>query len=251
MKQILYSCIVLIAISCKREPLTTYNAADSVYFNYNMGFSSYNDSMDFSFAYADASVRDTVLKIPLAVTGVAATSDRYFSLVVDPASTAVAGTHYELPEPLIHAGKVQDTLRLLFKRTADLASGIKKLVLHLEPNEFFKTDLQYRITNNGTPDTMSVLTFSISGSDIISEGPYWSSFYAAFFGTFSKKKVEFIHDLLDMPLDFWTIAPTNQRKAMSIYYASTTGRYLSDQAAQGNVILDEDGTPMKMAPAYQ
>ncbi len=251
MKLLLYVSIFLIAASCKREPLTTYNTADNVYFNYNTGFNAYRDSMHFSFANRDASVQDTILLVPFAVTGVAAVKDRPFKLVVDPTSTAVAGTHYELPEALIRAGKVQDTLRLRFKRTADLTSGKKKLVLRLEPNEFFKTALTYRVINTVAPDSVDMLSFSIGASDILDAGPFWDGTYAAYFGTFSIRKVKLIHDLLGMPLDFWTVSPDNQRRASAIYYASSTSRYLKDEAAQGNIILDEDGTPMKMGPAYQ
>lgn len=250
MKRSLYiSIIILIAASCKREPLVTYNTADNVYFNCKTGFSGFLDSMGFSFAYSDASIKDSILLIPIAVTGVPAATDRPFRLVVDPASTARAGIHYELPAPLIHAGKVEDTLRIHFKRAADLASGEKKLILKLQANEFFKTDLQYRTMNNTGPDTLDILTFSISASDLLGSGPYWS-FYGTYFGTFSIKKMQFIHDLLGMPLDFWSEAPSNQRKSAAIYYASATSRYLSDQAAQGNIILDEDGTPMQMGPGY-
>lgn len=241
----------MIAASCKREPLITYNVPDNVYFNYNVGFNAYRDSMVFSFASSDTSVKDTVLLIPFGVTGVAAAKDRPFKLVVDPASTAVAGTHYELPEAVMHAGKVVDTLRLRFKRTADLASGKKKLLLGLQPNEFFKTDLTYRIISNLVPDTVDVLTFSIGASDMLDAGAFWSGTYDAYFGAFSIKKVKFIHDLLGMPLDFWTVAPNNERRASAIYYASSAARYLGDQAAQGNIIYDEDGTPMKMGAAYQ
>lgn len=250
MKRSLYiPLLILIAASCKRDALITYNTADNVYFNYNTGTNSWRDSMDVSFANRDASVQDTFLLIPLAVTGVAATTDRPFKLVVDPSSTAVAGIHYELPEPVIHAGKVQDTLRLHFKRAADLASGEKKLVLKLVPNEFFKTDLPYRMINGAAQDTLDMLSFSIVASDLLVSGPYWN-LYSVYFGKFSVRKVRFIHDLLGMPLDFWSEAPNNQRQAAAIYYASATSRYLGDQAAQGNIIVDEDGTPMQMGPGY-
>lgn len=250
MKRLLYIGIIWIAASCKREPLITYNVADNVYFNYSVGFNAFLDSMDFSFASSDASVKDTVLLVPLGVTGSGAATDRTFRLVVDPASTAIAGTHYELPAPVIHAGKVQDTVRLRFRRAADLASGKKKLVLRLESNEFFKTNLQYKILGTTARDSVDVLRFSIGASDILSAGLYWND-YAPYFGTFSIKKVRLIHDLLGMPLDFWTVSLNNERRASAIYYASSTARYLRDQAMQGNVINDEDGTPMKMGPAYQ
>lgn len=250
MKRLLYIGIIWLAASCKREPLTTYNTADNVYFNYTIGTNAYRDSLDLSFASRDASVRDTLLLVPLAVTGVAAATDRPVKLFVDPASTAVAGTHYEVPAAVIHAGKVADTLRLRLKRTADLASGTRTLILRLEPNEFFKTSLPYRFVGT-VADSVNLLTFSMSVSDILAAGQFWTDSYVAYFGAFSVKKVQLIHDLLAMPLDFWTVYPNNERRASAIYYASSTARYLRDQAAQGNIIYDEDGKPMKMGAAYQ
>jgi hypothetical protein len=254
MKPILIFIIILLAAaaSCKRDPLITYNTADNVYFNYAISANYYVDTMDLSFAYSDASVKDTIIALPLAVTGPASAKDRKYNLVVDPASTAVAGTHYDLPEFVVHAGKVKDTMRLLLKRAADLNTGTKKLILHLQPNESLLTGLQYRINNTSAIDTVNMLTFTIAISDILSAGPYWESIYTRYFGTFSLKKVEFIHDLLGMPLDFWSVAePSNQQRALAIYYASVTGRYLTEQTNLGNTIYDEDGTPMKMASAYQ
>src|SRR5690349_20319474 len=148
MKKLIYIVFVVLAASCKREPLDTYDATDNVYFNYNLGFGSYRDTLDFSFADKDVAVTDFYLVLPVAVTGPPSQTDPSFKLLVDPASTAVAGTHYELPPPLIHAGRVQDTLHILFKRTADLSSSRKKLILRLENNETFNTDLKYRVVGN-------------------------------------------------------------------------------------------------------
>lgn len=250
MKRLLYIIIILALASCKRDPLITYNTDDNVYFKYTISTNYYVDSTNFSFAYRDAGVQDTILSVPVAVTGAPAASDRPYKVIVDPASSAVAGTHYQLPEMVIHAGKVVDTLRLRLKRAADLASGTKKLILHLQPNEFFRTELRYKIVNNVARDTADLVTFSITMSDILDKGPFWDDYYAAYFGTFSLKKVKFINDLLGMPLDFWSVSPDNQRRAAATYYASTTSRYLSDQAAQGNIIYDEDGTPMTMGAGY-
>jgi hypothetical protein len=250
MRQLLYITFILAAASCKRDPLITYNTDDNIYFNYTVSAASFVDSVDLSFAYRDVGVTDSILLVPIAVTGTPAAKDRRYTLVSDPASTAIAGTHFELPETSILAGKLTDTLRLHLKRTPDLTTGIKKLILRLQPNEFFKTDIQYKLNNISTRDTTDLLTFTIKMSDFLDKGPYWDGSYAQFFGAFSIKKVKFINDLLGMPLDFWSVSPDNQRRSAATYYASTTSRYLSDQAAQGNIIYDEDGTPMQMGAGY-
>lgn len=251
MKRLLYLSILLVAVACKREPLTVYDVNDNIYFGNPASIGYYVDSLVFTFAYSDASVKDTILSLPLSVTGPPAEKDRQYKLVVDPASTVALGTHYELPDLVIRAGRVRDTLRVRLKRAPDLTSTVKKLILRLQPNENFNTKVLYRIQRNINIDTADVLKFTISVSDILSAGPYWDINYARYFGKFSLKKVRLIHDMLGMPLDFWSYEyPSPQQRSAAVYYASVTGRYLSDEAALGNIILDEDGTPMKMGPGY-
>ena len=251
-RTLLYISILLLAAACKREALTTYDVKDNVYFNNQAGSGNFVDTADFTFAYSDASVTDTIIRVSFGVTGLPAATDRSFDVVVDPASTAVAGTHYELPSFVFRAGRVVDTMNIKLLRTLDLATSTKKLVLHLRPNESFNTALLYRVMGMSVFDTVSIITFAITTSDIMNSGPAWDDTYARFFGTFSLIKMRMIHDLLGMPLNFWSTATlTSAQTPQAIYYASTMGRYLNDQASQGNVILDEDGAPMKMAAAYQ
>lgn len=252
MKRLLYTSIIIMGAACKREPLITYDVKDNIYFDNEVSTGYYMDSTDFTFAYSDAAVRDTILYVPLGVTGSPAATDRHYQVVADPASTAVAGTHYQLADFVFHAGKVTDSLPVRLLRSPDLATSTKKLILRLQQSGDFQTDLQYRIMTTSTIDTSAMLTFTISMSDILTAGPYWDDVYSIYFGTFSLKKVMLIHDQLGMPLNFWSVAsPTNQQRAQAIYYASLTSRYLADQANQGNIILDEDGTPMKMGTTYQ
>ncbi len=252
MKRLLYISIILLAAACKREALTTYDVKDNIYFNNTVGTNNYVDTADFTFAYTDASITDTVVRVPLGVTGSPVATDRHFTLVVDSASTAQAGVHYELPDFVFHANQVVDTLNIKLKRASDLTTSVKKLILHLQPNDDFQTALVYRITGTSILDTTSMVTFTITTSDILNSGPDWTDTYAPYFGTFSLKKMELIHDLLGMPLNFWSTATmTSDQRVQAIYYATTMGRYLNDQASQGNTILDEDGTPMKMGASYQ
>ena len=254
MKRLLIIPIIIMAASCKRESLTTYNTGDNLYFNYALPplFLQYADTLDLSFAYSDNSIRDTIFQLPVAVTGLPSNTDRHFSMVVDPASTAIAGTHFELPELVIHAGKVIDTLRLRLKRAPDLNTGTKRIILQLKPNEFFNTDLKYRTVGSSVIDSIDMLKFSINVSDLLSAGPYWERDYKPYFGNFSLKKVRFMNDLVGLPLNFWsTPSPGNHKRAEAIYYASVTGRYLTEQASEGNTIYDEDGTAMTMGPGFQ
>lgn len=251
MKRMFFLSVILVVIvACKREPLITYNTPDNIFFYYKLSTGHYyNDSMDVPFAIRSANLRDTTLSIPLGVSGTPAAFDRSYSVVADPASSAVEGIHYELPDLKIHAGVVKDTLRLLLKRAADLTAGKKKLILRLQPNEYFQTDLRY--WKSSTRDSVPMLQFTVTVSDLLEAGPYWQSVYTRFFGKFSKKKMYLINERLGMPLDFWydPVLTTNGR-GLATYYAAITARYLAEQADLGNTIIDEDGFPMKMGVAF-
>ena len=273
MKRIyVYFCCILALLSlpgCKKEGLMTYNASDNIYFNYIVGanpatftLGNYADSAVFSFAFSRASLTDTLLPVPVKVTGLAQNVDRTFSLSVDPSSTASVNTHYELPSSfVIHAGKTIDTTYIKLKRAADLKTKEVNLLLRLVANDQFKTQLLFRPkqVNSLTAipidprDTVRMQTLKIIFSDKLSAGPYWDSDYWYHFGTFSEKKVRLINQIVGMPLDFWSV-PANISTEQTFnrsYYSGFTARYLSDQAAAGNIILEADGiTPMKMGYQY-
>jgi hypothetical protein len=258
--------LLLMAGSCKKEALMKYKADDNVYFNYlvgvdpangNLGY--YIDSLDLTFSFSDASVNDSMLNIPVAVTGEARDQDRRFNLVIDPSSTAKAGVNYELPDAfLLRAGKIEDTIRIKVNRTPDLKTSTLTLLLTLQENDQFRTQFQFRPkqgnsqTNITYQDTILTTIFKVRMADMLAAGPWWDSYYIYHFGTFSEKKVRLMNQVAGMPLSLWSkYAETAQERSEVAYYGGFMARYLSDQAAAGNTILEDDGiTPMKMADRY-
>ncbi len=61
-----------------------------------------------------------------------------------------------------------------------------------------------------------------------------------------------MNQVAGMPLSLWSKpAETPQERSEIAYYGGFMARYLSDQAAAGNTILEDDGiTPVKMADRY-
>lgn len=259
--------LLILGASCKKEALLTYKSDDNIYFNLIVGtnpatndLGRHQDTLDITFSFDDASVTDTLIDLPVAVTGEASSQNRNFNLVVDPASTAKAGTNYELPASfVVRAGLIQDTVRIRFKRTPELKTNVLSLLLSLADNDQFKANLLYRSrspqSQTGTiysTDTVKMKTFKITVGDMLSAGPYWPSYYEYSFGTFSEKKVRLMNQIAGMPLSFWSKpANTAQERSDIAYYGSFTARYLSDQAYAGNTIYEADGiTPMKMGSRF-
>jgi hypothetical protein len=250
------------AASCKKQSLLTYNASDNIYFNYIADTAPirYSDTVNITFAFSNSSVTDTVFHLPVAVTGQASTKDRVFEVTVDPASTAAASTDYVLPGSfLVHAGRLTDSISILFKRTDILKTSSVSLVLQLKENDQFRTQFPYRgrygndLTNIAPTDTIQVETFKVNLSDMLQAGPYWSG-YSYYFGDFSEKKVRLMNQVTGMPLDFWSVDSysSTQQQANTLYYGGFMARYLSDQAYQGNIIFEADGiTKMTMGGYFQ
>lgn len=244
--------------ACKKEGLITYNVPDNIYFNYMAGVKPaeaiigiLNDSLNFTFSYSNATVKDTLLPIPVMVTGAPANTDRSFRVTVASGATAVEGKHYHLPSFVIHAGRIVDTMLIPVERTEDLRQREVAFTLQLQPDETFKTGIPYRINRYG--DTVNALIVKIKFSDILSGGSNWAS-YAGYFGNFSEKKVMLMNQVVGLPLDFWAPGTTfdSEKMARATYYATTMSRYLKQQAAAGNTIYEADGvTPMIMGADYQ
>lgn len=258
-RSVYFILLILLAASCKKDTLLTYNAPDNIYFDYKTGVDLANnqpgviiDSLSFTFAYSKASLADSILPIPVTVSGTPKNVDRTYTVAIDAGATAVAGTHYELPTLKIRAGRVYDTLFLRVKRAADLKVNTVRMTLRLLPDERFTTDIRFRMKN--TTDTIRTLIFKLAIADMLTAGPYWTSNYLKYFGTYSEKKVRLMNTITGMPLDFWVLtnAGSSASNAAAIYYAATMGRYLKEQALNGNTIYEADGiTPMKMATEYQ
>jgi len=248
---------LLAVTSCKKQSLVTYNAADNIYFNFISDTSPrlYSDTTNVTFSFSSDAVKDTIVRIPVQVTGVASKADRAFQLSVDANSTAVANTDYVLPSTLvIPAGQISDSIAITFKRTAAIKDHSVFLALRLQANDQFKTQLQIRsryandlsIIEPG--DTSQMQTFKIILSDMLQAGPYWTN-YSYYFGDFSEKKVRLMNQIIGMPLDFWSVDlySSQLQQANTLYYGGFTYRYLSDQNYQGNTIFEADGiTPMLM-----
>ncbi|WP_133177684.1 DUF4843 domain-containing protein [Chitinophaga parva] len=260
---LLLTVCVLLAASCKKESLMTYHAADNIYFNYsyqtNSGPLFYADSLNVTFAFSPDKQTDSILRIPVAVTGTAKGTDRNFDVAVDAGATATAGTDYILPATFVmHAGRITDTIPVTLKRTATLKTSVLSFTLRLRENDQFKTQIEYRSRNANdlsyvaAGDTSHTLTFKVLVSDQLQAGPYWSN-YSYYFGDFSEKKVRLMNQVAGMPLDFWSVElSTTQQRANALYYGGFTYRYLTDHAAAGNTIFEADGqTPMTMGSYFQ
>lgn len=254
MKKIIYIfsvvAMLVTAVSCQKKELMTYAGQPDIYFNAAAKLPSYQgeplvDSSQVSFSFITR--QDSVQKVIVAIAGAPVATDRIYKLTIDAASTATVGKHYDaLPTSLmIQKNKIQDTLRIIFHRTPDLQTKAVTLILNLEPNENFVTEMKDKVTDVATGKRLSFIKHRIIIDDIIKKPRLWLD---GFWGTFTRKKLFLMTDVLNISASYMdasiTIAETQA-------YGKFMQRYLNEQKSAGKTVYEEDGTEMIMGPSSQ
>jgi hypothetical protein len=238
--------------SCKKENISTYKGSTSVYFTNN--YRNSVDSGTVTFSYSLADVKDLVVSIPVSVMGLSANTDRLVNVVVLDSSTARAGVHYDLlPETFkVRQGRMVDTLKIKVRRTPDLQSAPVSILLQLQANEHFTTDMQNLITNKLTGSSFSFINYRLMVNDVLSKPRFW---LVSSMGNFSRKKVYLTAAVLGLQLQDMFDILLNNPNSLSGPSQSFWGRsmqiYLNQQKAAGTPVLDEDGTFMIMGSSVQ
>ncbi|SJZ69259.1 protein of unknown function [Chitinophaga eiseniae] len=239
----LMGVLMLYALTaCQKETLKTWSGTNDIYFENSLvedAAKRTSDSMNILFIFAPKGTTDSILKIPVRTMGTPVGYDRTFS-VGTTQSNAVAGKHYDaLPDSFVmRANRVVDTIRLRLRRTPDMMTDTVSLVLQLQANDYFTTNMARVAIGNNT--WLSATTLRIRMTDVLSKPAFW---FSAVFGSFSRKKFLLVCELTDYdPYKLANAVPI----ADTYYLGKVTQRYLDEQARAGNVILDDDGSVMIM-----
>lgn len=247
---LLFLPLFFLVTACEKN-IKVYDGENNIYFLHAvssvfLGAAS-ADSLDLTFAYTPGKT-DSVLKVPVRITGSPSDKDRAFKVAISPSSTAVAGKHYEpLPANLrMRAGRVTDTIFVRFIRTPDMLADTLSLILELQPNENFATHMTDKVVNTLTGQKQSFTKFTINVTDVLSRPKLWLDTYL---GTFSRKKILLMNEVTGMPLD--ALNNTTTTVAQVIYWGKFTQRYLNDKKATGQTVYEDNGTEMIMGPSVQ
>lgn len=258
MKKYIYPIFTLLLLgsvfsSCKKG-LNDFDGQTGIYFLRAVEPLRVNDALldstQVTFSYTKASTIDSVLLIPVRISGAPLNTDRDYQLSVDPVTDAILNQHYQILNSriFIPANKVTDTLKVKLLRTTDMQTKSYTLVLNLESNEHFKTTMKDRLIDQATGKRLSLISHRIYFTDVLVKPKAWLD---AYLGTFSRKKLYFMGEVLSLN----DLSVLDDRKLTNpgklAYYGSFMQRYLNEMKAAGNTVLDEDNTEMKMGPAAQ
>ncbi|WP_159451859.1 DUF4843 domain-containing protein [Sphingobacterium psychroaquaticum] len=254
MKRFAQTICILFALmstfSCEKDKLIDYSGEPSIYFfetNRPLKFQGeiLKDSTIIEFAATN--LTDSIQPIVIATLSKPENVDRSYILKVDPKSTAIEGTHYEFvtKDFVISKNEIQDTVFIKWSKKPEMANTEFKLYLYIESNENFNTDMKDRVINPNTGEKISHIKYQIIAHDMIPKPVYWLD---SFYGPFTRKKFLLMCEVFDMePLYFINLMDISEMTAL----AKMMHRYLNEQKAAGNIIYEDNGTPMTMGSVGQ
>lgn len=235
---------ILFFFSCEKE-LHTYEGKPTLYFNETARSLNYQgeelrDSSVLSFTFSKK--QDSIVNMVITVIGAKEDSDRIYRLVVNPASTAIAGRHYEILTPsfVIKKQQLTDTVKVKFFRHQAMQDSTFLLSFDLLENENFSTPMSEKIINTTTKKTLSFINYRWFVNDIVKKPAMW---YDAYLGIFTRKKLLLSAEILGIDPGYLDKGATIIE---IIAYGKYMQRYLNDQRTAGNTILEDDGTVMEM-----
>ncbi|WP_127133222.1 DUF4843 domain-containing protein [Pseudoflavitalea rhizosphaerae] len=244
--------VVLALAGCKKKELMEYADAGSIYFYQQVtNFGQPVDSLTVSFA-ADTFTRQE-LPLRLRIMGDVTKNKRSFRLTIDTAATtAVAGRDFQLPADsaaYIAGDSARRTLPLTLMRSPALRQKSANLVLVLKPNDQFQTTMP--VQDHAAIPPVSAIRLKIVINDSLPEPTWWKN-YTNYLGVFSRKKGELFVGFMNGLLSYKNfVASGNRYPGILSEQSILFQQYLNTRQGNGQPVLEEDGSLMKMGPDAQ
>lgn len=235
------AAFMALAFSCSSQ-LETYSGVSGIYFAMNTGSTAvnadtmYSETSSLPFIVTEST--DSAFNLKVKILGAVSGRDRQIAVEVVPEeSDALAGDYEPLQASYtLPAGTVFGNIPITFHRTASLEGQERRLTVRLVENGDFS--LPIRMWRNSSYEYVDVVKHTIIFSDKYVQLPGYTTGY---FGPFSEKKMALILEVLDLDIsDFNEEMPYARARALGQQF----DRYLKEQKAAGNPVLEEDGSEM-------
>lgn len=252
--KILYKICYLILLvwltqSCKEDHLDLYNQQESgasIYFQ--SAYTNYISYFPLSFGYTTSDVQDSIIRIPVAITGNLVDYDRPFALRID-STTMQQGVHYDIVgTPMIRANRAVDTLKIKLYRTADIQEKGVDLFISLVENDNFQTNIPFRYIN-GT--IYPLLDYHLYLDDIADVPYLWTtyvgkSYIFSTWGSYSKAKVDLMLKVLQIDPGYFYDSSYAISSQQILNWGSYMKYWLAAEKAEGRLYYDENGKVIDM-----
>lgn len=226
MKRFLILTMILFPLltACEEREPSLFEDMTGVYFNNTSGTMSVTDSLDVTFVYESSDLLSVPVKVQLL--GRTYGQDRPLNITVS-SGDAEEGVDYILPErAVLPAGASSVDYVVTLKRTPALKLQKKTISLRMHANEFFDLPVTELVQ---VSDTVSVLDFHISFSDMFTKAP--SAWEESLVGDFTQQKFELICRVLGIdPDDFNDQGVITLAKLL--YISAEMTAYVEEQVAR-------------------
>lgn len=232
----------VIMISSCTEKIKTYDGVAGIYFAMRVESSAvnadtmYSETSSVPFIITEA--EDITFNLKVKILGPVSDHDRQVTIEIVPEETdALPGDYDQLqPSYTLPAGAVFGSIPITFHKSASLEGTERQLTVRLVENSDFS--LPIRMWENSSDEYVDVVKHTIMFSDKYVQLPGYATGY---FGPFSEKKMALLLEVLDLKItDFNEPMPYTKARALGQKF----DRYLKEQAAKGEPVLEDDGTPM-------
>lgn len=254
-KYLIFSISFLSLFACKEDTLDLYDensSGNNIYFLENYSKTRYDKfNQVISLGLASASLTDTIIKIPVRITGPKSEQDRPINVVVPDTCTMKEGIHFDFQTaPVIRANRSVDTISLILHRTEDLLATRVYLNLTLQPNANFNTNIS---TKKNSGYTIDLLKYELSYDDMFPVPYIWTTFSGksvvlGYFGDYSRRKVELMLEVLKADPAVFYDSKLGISVSQIINWSSYMKYWLNKEKKEGNIYLDDAGNEIKMGP---
>lgn len=171
--------------SCEKSIEAFDNSTNFIYFNVPFFVNEYGqttnkrvDSLFYSFAMDDLSVREYTFKIPVNIVGLAVGNDRSYKVEIVENKTSASDDDWDktsIENSIIPKGLLVDTLYVKVNRSSILKTEFRSITLRLHETDDFKLNIP------------TLLETKLSFTDVLSPPSWWVA-WVDVFGEFSKEK---------------------------------------------------------------
>jgi hypothetical protein len=264
--------LALVFSACEHEKLDTYSGQNEIYFQYAIASSTVDvvDSTVVHFGYDTPIKEDSLIRIKVKVMGDVVDFDRAVAFELETASSAQSGQDVELllDSSYVKAGKTVGQVAIKIKNTANLDDKILNANLKLLSNEFFQTDFKSTsfssVNATGKINSIKYRVLFDNANEKPNLWAYYDSRFTPYFGTYSKKKLDLICELINITREYFTYTRTETQTeaqaasaafsakwptSIMLFSARTLNNYLSNyKRTHGEPLLEDDGTEMVPGP---
>lgn len=230
--------VITLLTACSKDERLLFDEETQVYFN-TTDF-GVTDSTNYSFALLGPTVTRDTFYLNVRITGFPVDYDRKINIVTDASSTAIAGYHYQITNPIIPAGAYDNDLEVVVFRRDGLKDSLVTTMLNIEDSE----DLRAGYDDLGSWPVSRVKysrrQYKLSITDKLVKPSNWDSTWLPSFGTYSNVKIRYITEVTGFTN--WTGSVYPQDKDFVVQKA----RYeLYKYEQENGDLLDENGEPVK------